>query len=69
MKEFLKWEYHIFEFEHQAYPSPADLNKLGSEGWDLVLGLPHWGERLPFLVFKRPVKESDGTVEIEVDDR
>lgn len=61
-----KWEYLKVEVEEHldktynpivCWASAERLNKLGSEGWELVCAFTELSGEGPFLLFKRPLEE------------
>lgn len=58
------WEYKLIEFAAKdwtlPHPStetmPEALKKLGEDGWELVLEMPHFKEGVRVMHFKRPLQ-------------
>lgn len=58
--ESLRWEYETYrpprdELKKEITDPQAELNRYGSDGWELVTTLDYVGGGTKYLVFKRPV--------------
>ncbi|MFD1588245.1 DUF4177 domain-containing protein [Halorientalis brevis] len=63
--EATRWEYETLrpprdETRKEADDPKAELNRLGSDGWELVETIEYEGGGTKYLVFKRPAHSSDG---------
>lgn len=52
-----KWEYmEFYQYEYSVERTIRELNDLGNERWELIIGIPRVESRFPALILKRQKK-------------
>lgn len=69
-----EWEYHCLrprreETKKEANDPTTQLNRLGSDGWELVETIAYTGGGTKYLIFKRPAAYEPSDDENESDEQ